>query len=415
MKENEKIDRGNARILHDIFEMKYAEIARLYNSSKEAVSRIFRDKSVYKSSETTDEANEYEIELIEKMVNSGCYSYKDEDYEITLINNLKGKYGFLIISKKGKENKFIYGENIENNERWKKINSTIKRKRMNELSEEEAYMIDKSEEVKVMNKICFCPNDYKMFHKYKKIRNLNEDNYTKFLGYDNYISKKVENTDDKIVKFFDENLIDGKVYISSEEHWLYTCASRSEMSIEEFVNFFGYEKYNNRNKKIKGNKNKDKNKDKDNTQRYRKELLEKIRIEQKQKDRIREIKENEKIIVERDKELINDLKELYKSKCQICRNEGIKEIKQKDGKIYSEAHHIKELANYKDMTIEKENEVLDNYKNVIILCPYHHRYLHYNEGGNYRLIKENDKLFLINDSDKVEIELDYHLKDNFTG
>jgi len=121
MKENEKIDRGNARILHDIFGMKYAEIARLYNSSKEAVSRIFRDKSVYKSSEITDEANEYEIELIEKMVNSGDYSYKDDDYEITLINNLKGEYGFLIIYKKSENVKFIYGKNIENNEKWKKL------------------------------------------------------------------------------------------------------------------------------------------------------------------------------------------------------------------------------------------------------------------------------------------------------
>ena len=344
------------------------------------------------------------------MVNSGEYSYKDDDYEITLINNLKGEYGFLIIYKKSENVKFIYGKNIENNEKWKKIDNIVKRKRMDELSEEEAFMIDKSEEVKVMNKICFRPNDYYMFRKYTQKRNMDKFEYAKFLGYENYLSKSVKITDDKIVKFFEENLIDGKVCFSSNEHWIYNYASREvKMHINEFLEFFGYERGRDRDVNTKINRSDN------NTQRYRKELLEKIRLEQKQIDKIRKIKENEKIIVDRDKELINDLKELYRGKCQICKNEKIPIIVKKDGEVYSEAHHIKELANYKDMTIEKENEVLDNYKNVIILCPYHHRYLHYNQGGNYRLIKENDKLFLINDSDKVEIELDYHLKDNFTG
>lgn len=407
MKENEKIDRRNARILCDVFKMNYAEIGRLYNASKEAVSRLFRSGIVYKENGEIDKADDNEIKLIEEMLERGNYSYEDENYKITIINNLEGEYGFIIFSKKSEDNKFIYGKDISNDDKWKKIENIVKSKRMNELSEEERDMLDKSMEIKVLNKLCFRPYDYKKFHNLKRKRNLNEDNYVKFLGYENYVPKKVENTDDRIIKFFEEHLIDGKVYISSTEHWIYTCASRSNMSMDQFVRFFGYEKYDNRNKKIKPYKHDE------NTYRYVKELLEKIRIEQKYKDKIRKIKENEKIIINRDKTLINDLKELYKGRCQICKNEIIPVIEQEDGTIYSEAHHIKELANYKNMSIEQENEVLDNYKNVIILCPYHHRYLHYNKGGNYRLIKEKGQLFLSNDLDKVEIKMDYHLKDNY--
>ena len=84
-----------------------------------------------------------------------------------------------------------------------------------------------------------------------------------------------------------------------------------------------------------------------------------------------------------------------------------------DGSVYSEAHHIEALSKYKKMSIEQENEVLDNYKNVIILCPYHHRYVHYNKGGNYKLLKKNNKLYLSNKFDTVEIKEDYHLIDNY--
>lgn len=407
MKENEKINRRNAKILYNVFKMNYTQIARLYNSTKEAVSRLFRSGIVNKEFDTIDYASEEEIKIIEKMISCGDYSYENQNYKIDLINDLKGEYGFIIKNKRNNINKFIYCEDISSDEKWKNIDEIVKMKRMNDISLEEAEMIEKSMQIKVMNKIRFCPYDYTIFHKYKNIRELNEDSYTKFLGYDNYISKKVENTDEKIIKFFEEHLIDGKVYIPSTEHWIYTYASRQKMSIDEVVSFFGYEKYNNRSRKIKlyqSNKN---------TDRYIKELLDKIRIEQKNKDKIRHIRENERIIIDRDKNLIRDLKELYSGRCQICRNEIIPIIEQMDGSVYSEAHHIEVLSKYKKMSIEQENEVLDNYKNVIILCPYHHRYVHYNKGGNYKLLKKNNKLYLSNKFDTVEIKEDYHLIDNY--
>lgn len=46
---------------------------------------------------------------------------------------------------------------------------------------------------------------------------------------------------------------------------------------------------------------------------------------------------------------------------------------------------------------------------MIVVCPNHHKYLHWNKGGNYKLQKENDCLYLANASDKLAIITDLHL------
>ena len=61
----------------------------------------------------------------------------------------------------------------------------------------------------------------------------------------------------------------------------------------------------------------------------------------------------------RDTNLTKKMKQLYKNRCQICGTV----IKLKDGKEYSEAHHIKPLGKHNGP---------DSADNIIILCPNHH-------------------------------------------
>ena len=61
----------------------------------------------------------------------------------------------------------------------------------------------------------------------------------------------------------------------------------------------------------------------------------------------------------RDTNLTKKMKQLYNNRCQICGNV----IKLKDGKEYSEAHHIKPLG---------KHDGPDSADNIIILCPNHH-------------------------------------------
>jgi len=62
----------------------------------------------------------------------------------------------------------------------------------------------------------------------------------------------------------------------------------------------------------------------------------------------------------RDTKIVNDLKEKYNHKCQICG----KTIVLPSGKLYSEGHHIKPLSG-----VHRGPDVKNN---IIIVCPTHH-------------------------------------------
>lgn len=49
--------------------------------------------------------------------------------------------------------------------------------------------------------------------------------------------------DDQIAAFFQENLIDGKVYISSnpKNQWIRSLASRNGYAMKEFIELYGFE------------------------------------------------------------------------------------------------------------------------------------------------------------------------------
>lgn len=66
---------------------------------------------------------------------------------------------------------------------------------------------------------------------------------------------------------------------------------------------------------------------------------------------------------ERDRELVELIKQLRGSKCQIC---GFS-FKTVSGEDYSECHHLEHLA----------NGGLDASKNMLLLCANHHRQFHY--------------------------------------
>ena len=70
-------------------------------------------------------------------------------------------------------------------------------------------------------------------------------------------------------------------------------------------------------------------------------------------------------IIRRNRKVVDKLKLLYKSKCQICG----KTFKTKKGAFYSEAHHFIPLGEEGD----------DASNNILILCPTCHKKLHYAE------------------------------------
>jgi hypothetical protein len=82
----------------------------------------------------------------------------------------------------------------------------------------------------------------------------------------------------------------------------------------------------------------------------------------------------------RSKELVDRLKSLYNYQCQLCSSQStnIPQIPMKNGGNYVEVHHIKGFNEVTDVGLDQDrgDYIIDNYKNTITVCVYHHKLLH---------------------------------------
>ncbi|KAB2952150.1 HNH endonuclease [Heliorestis acidaminivorans] len=120
--------------------------------------------------------------------------------------------------------------------------------------------------------------------------------------------------------------------------------------------------------------------------------------------------------IQRNKELVRKLKELYDYRCQLCDSElGIPLIEKLDGTYYVEVHHITAISSIKNAIENEEllDEIknLDTYKNAVVVCPFHHKTLHYHQGGFNRLtLIENELFFVSKKETLLKIKTNYHLE-----
>lgn len=115
----------------------------------------------------------------------------------------------------------------------------------------------------------------------------------------------------------------------------------------------------------------------------------------------------------RSQELVRILKKLYNYQCQLCsEEEGLPQIIKENGDRYIEMHHIQPVSDFKDDGNDESSKTIDSYKNCVIICPHHHKVLHYHQGGFPRLEKVDDKLYFINklnSEERIPLKSNYHL------
>jgi len=106
------------------------------------------------------------------------------------------------------------------------------------------------------------------------------------------------------------------------------------------------------------------------------------------------------------------LKNMYSWRCQLCSDTDkglrIPVIEGRDGNPYVEMHHIRDLAN-DDKDINGEDINLDTYTNGIVLCCFHHKYVHL--GGYKELIKDKEGNFYLKpeNGEPAKLYLNEHL------
>lgn len=121
------------------------------------------------------------------------------------------------------------------------------------------------------------------------------------------------------------------------------------------------------------------------------------------------ITESQQKSIGRNKQLVTKLKELYQGKCQLCDPQApIPLICKENGELYSEVHHVVSIHTAGS---DEEIEYIDSYKNTIVLCPHHHKYVHYHHGGFRKIVLDDDVLYLENEiGERIQIYTNYHLK-----
>ena len=115
--------------------------------------------------------------------------------------------------------------------------------------------------------------------------------------------------------------------------------------------------------------------------------------------------------INRNKKLPKLLKTLYGYKCQLCNKEEVicPSIEIINGEEYVEVHHITQLSEARVIEDESNSE-LDSYKNCIVVCCFHHKFLHYHHGGFKKLKLINEKLcFESEKGDIIPVITNYHL------
>lgn len=127
-----------------------------------------------------------------------------------------------------------------------------------------------------------------------------------------------------------------------------------------------------------------------------------------------ELKKEDSIVsrYKRSKELVDRLKQLYNYQCQLCSpvSTNIPQIPMKNGSYYVEVHHIKGFNEVADVINDQEagDYIIDNYKNTITVCVYHHKLLHKHK--NEFFYDPNQKSFVSKDkSIKIPLFLNKHL------
>lgn len=273
-------------------------------------------------------------------------------------------------------------------------------------------------------------------YSYKKNMDLNE--YIKKLGFnriispnelpENYIQydwkKDVilnENYSfESILLFLDEIANENnEIYIDTEskDYWnLWKIANIRNISVNDLIEMLGYKRiYAWEDHKIERQHIKEEEPANDE-KKYVDDLL-------KDLEKIQgslEIVKNESERINRNQALVKKIKRLYHSKCQLCCTDengfSVPPIEKEDGDLYVEVHHIKQISEISKIN-DESNMLIDSYKNVIVVCSYHHKYLHYHHGGFNDIIQEKDSQLYFKSKlgDKIKIYTNYHLSATSMG
>lgn len=460
-------DAKTAKLLIEEYDVTQSELAKWHGVSRQAINNKLRNNTTGVEWITNNFTLE-EQALIMDMIENKIFTIQDEELTIAIrtnykraiiiivneietkvifefpetINLLIKKYSLDVFSEGDLKIKEVIKPAIIMGKSFAFVDTAIRKKiklqsRKRDVSEEEyckllgyAGIVDgrtiTDEEIEDLIKLyvveknyVYLPHNVEHYFRFTNRAhraNMSLDEFFEFFGYikvDNRANSSYESKVEEYKKEIRKHLIDGsdnKVLLKSDSllyRKLYPFAKRRGITLEKLLQDMGFERvfstenivsFSNSNSNITFN--------------FKDVML--AELENIQGNMERQSSTLEK--VKRNKQLVRKLKELYSNRCQLCGKENeIPLIKKEDGTYYVEVHHIKALSatNLSGNNEHIFDDMLDHYSNAIVVCPFHHKVLHYHDGGFNRIVKHENEMFFISKRETLlKIKVNYHLNIN---
>lgn len=221
------------------FSFKPVRMKDWFGVSRQSIYNALEKRNQKRASVWTGKTiSEQEKELLFRIIESKRMEYADETVSCICMNNLKDNFVCI----------FVYDVEIKC---WflkdlpEDLKNTIIDANYHRYTESELAGDSDGEIVYYIRKPYFLPNNPERFRANARLHQMSPEEYSLFFsGYPSNNSNSVR--DDTIISYFRDNLIDGKVYLSSDSknQWIRSLASRNGYSLKGFIELYGFEAAN---------------------------------------------------------------------------------------------------------------------------------------------------------------------------
>ncbi|MFR7698267.1 MAG: hypothetical protein ACLU0A_13070 [Roseburia sp.] len=249
-----ELDSEAIQKLYYEYQMTNQEIADMTWSTKANVNKVLIHGIKHYTSWFMEMLSEDDEKIFRKMLMYHKFSYWNEKQQRRYLikNSRDGKICLIYFDEKCV--KCMFDEFVP--EDLKTLSIVEK---MNIYNEMDYEVLKCSERDSILKKECILLNgdSKQLFKKAAHKRNMKGKEYAQFLGFESCLTEKDSIRDSRIIKFFEEHMVDGVVQLSSspENQWIRNYAHRCGMHLDEFLDFYGYKKSRRADEYVSENKN----------------------------------------------------------------------------------------------------------------------------------------------------------------
>ena len=223
-------------ILTERFGFKPAKMTEWFGLSRQSVYNALEKRLPQRRSTWTGKTiSESELSILAELIENKSFDYTDDEVTCCCMNNRQDDFVCL----------FIYENEIKCfflNDLPDEIREQVIVKKMHKYTERELAGESDGRVINVLTKPFYRPDNPERFRANAQLRGMTTDEYAVFISGYPYLDQRSV-TDEQIIAFMQENMVDGKVYISSDpkNQWIRSIASRNGYTIKSFIELYGFE------------------------------------------------------------------------------------------------------------------------------------------------------------------------------